>query len=365
MCEVHDIISRISLEFFNFERDVNFTLGPNTTAENEIVVRENGWTLFSFNFKNGTAVFLYIGAEHDLSVAPFAYAAQYEKASRVAAMPFQAFLQLAKDINAHPDLVHLFNIGHCGSTLLHHVFNASGEAWCISEPLFTFDLAMNRHDVSPKLLQDLAEAALHFLALFPGASRSNTIVLKHFSQATTLFDVWHNAAPHARCLYLYRDALGWCNSLFGFVQRIGHAAVKDMGFMWYMVSANRPVSQLSGLIDLENTHLAFEDLAAVAWGFFCQDYHTAIGNGVPLLPFRYNELNYEKEKTVTEIFQQCGLSPTHIAEGLRAFDRDSHEGSVTAHDKPVLKLSASSLERVTRVLSHPRLAVSADVILTL
>ncbi len=364
MCEVHDIISRIPLAFFNFERDVNFTLGPNSTAENEIVVRENGWTLFSFNFKNGTAVFLYIGADQDLSVAPFAYAAQYEKASRVAVMSFQVFLQLAKDINAKPDLVHLFNIGHCGSTLLHHVFNASGEAWCISEPLFTFDLAMNRHDVSPKLLQDLAEAALHFLVLFPGASSSNTIVLKHFSQATTLFDVWHNAAPHAHCLYLYRDALSWCNSLFGFVQRFGDSVLHDMGFMWYMVSANSPAFQLSGLIDLENPQTTFEDLAAVAWGLFCQDYSTAIGNGVPLVPFRYNELIYDREKTITEIFKQCGLIQAHIAEGLHAFDRDSHEGSVTAHDKPVLKLSASSLERVTRLLSHPRLAVSADVILT-
>lgn len=85
---------------------------------------------------------------------------------------------------------------------------------------------------------------------------------------------------------------------------------------------------------------------------------------MPLLPFRHNELHYEKEKTVTEIFLQCGLSQAHIAEGLNAFDHASHDGSVTAHDKPVLKLSASSLERVTRVLSHPRLAVSADVILT-
>ena len=364
MLEVHDIISRIPLAFFNFERDLNFTLGPNSIADNEIVVREKGWTLFGFNFKNGTAVFLYIGADQDLSVAPFAYTAQYEKASRVAVMPFQPFIQLAKDINAHPNLVHLFNIGHCGSTLLHHVFNASGEAWCISEPLFTFDLAMNRHDVSPKLLQDLAKAALHFLTLFPGASRSNTIVLKHFSQATTLFDVWHNAAPHARCLYLYRDALTWCNSLFGFIQRIGPSALQDMGFMWYMVSGNSPVSELTGLIDLENPHTTFEDLAAVAWAFFCQDYHTAIGNGVPLLPFRYNELIYDKEKTITEIFQRCGLNQGRIAEGLHAFDRDSHEGSITAHDKPVLKLSASSLERLTRLLSHPRLAVSADVILT-
>ena len=90
----------------------------------------------------------------------------------------------------------------------------------------------------------------------------------------------------------------------------------------------------------------------------------AIANGVPLWPFRYNELNHEKAKTVTEIFHQCGLSEIHITAALRAFDHDSHEGSVTAHDRPVHKLSAPSLGRVTRLLSHPRLAISADVILT-
>ena len=363
MCEIHSIVSRVPLEFWTFERDANFTLGPKTNAENEIVLREKGWTLYGFNFKNGTAVFLDIGANEDVSTTPFVYAAQYEKATRVATMSFPVFLELAKGIKAEPELVHLFNIGHCGSTLLHHVFNASGEAWCISEPLFTFDLAMNRHDVSPKLLQDLAGAGLRFLSLYPGAEKSRAIVLKHFSQATTLFDVWHKAAPKARCLFLYRDAESWCNSLYGFVQRVGHAATPFRGFVWYMISGNRPLSDLADLVDFDGADTALEDLAAVVWGFCCQEYQLAIANGVPLRPFRYNELNVERAQTVAEIFAQCGLTSSHIQRALAVFDHDSHEGAVTAHDKPVVKFSEASFERIRRLLANPRFAISADVIL--
>ncbi|MBC7676739.1 MAG: hypothetical protein H7173_11925 [Rhodoferax sp.] len=91
-------------------------------------------------------MFLDIGAAQDLSAAPFSYHLQYATARRILCLPFAGFIDLVLQIKLPARLVHLFNIGHCGSTLLHHVFNKAIGVWCLSEPLFMFDAAMRRGD---------------------------------------------------------------------------------------------------------------------------------------------------------------------------------------------------------------------------
>jgi len=366
MATVHSITARLPFYLPYYETDKLLTLGPPESMSDLALLDGKKWALFDFDFKRGQAIFLDAPKATDFSKVPFSYATHYEKASRLAAISFADFLDLAKKIHPGQKFVHLFNIAHCGSTLLHHVFNASGDAWCISEPMFTYALAMYRHGVSGELLQGLAAAGLRFLSLYSGADKASTIVVKHFSQATTQFELWHKAVPAAACLFLYRDALSWCNSIFGFVQRIGLPPTfppEFHGLTWYMMSGNRPTTDFTNIADFDNTDRRFEDFAVVAWALHCQQYQAAVQNGVPMRPFRYNELNNEKEMTVAEIFKHCDLGGEHIPAALKAFDHDSHEGSTTSHDKPVLKLSAESLARIGQILSHPQLAISSDIIL--
>ena len=366
MNEIRAILSRKPFHVWDFDADANFTLGPKALASNDLVLREKGWTLFDLNFKNGMAIFLNVPTEAELAKAPFAYTAQYENATRVATMPLRDFVDLAQHIKPAQHLVHLFNIGHCGSTLLHHVFNASGQAWCISEPLFAFGISDQRFTMPPERLQELMRASLRFLSLFPGAEQSKTMVLKHFSQSTSVIENWYRASPEATCLYMYRDAESWCNSLFGFVQRMGMDPDKlheVHHFGWRMVSASTPESFLDGIIGLDDPKLTFEEVAAVGWALHYRNYTEARQAGVPLKPFRYNELTDNREKMLMEIFDLCGLTQNHLQNASEAFEHDSHEGSVTAHDKPVRRLSEAGFDRVRRVLAHPRLAVSPQILL--
>jgi len=73
-------------------------------------------------------------------------------------VPFETFIKLCDGLAPPQHLFRLFNIGHCGSTLLHQVINEGGEAWSLSEPKYTVDLAINRHAATEALLVALARA---------------------------------------------------------------------------------------------------------------------------------------------------------------------------------------------------------------
>ena len=335
-------------------------------ADPSILLTSQGWTLFELDYKNGCAVFLDIGAEGDLFHSPFAYSAQARQALNYAEVPFEIFIRLARSIKPKRRLVNLFNIGHCGSTLLHNVVDASGEAWGLSEPKFTQDVAFNRNKISGSKQVELLQAGLAFLDCIPCANDRGTLMLKHFSQSTKIYDFWQAAAPEAMNLYMYRDAVTWCNSMFGFAQRMGMPAPMPFAsrqYIWMLQSCAEPISFFEGIVDIENPALTFEDLAACAWALHMQEILAARARDMKFFTFRYSELLRDRAGVLNLIFKHCGFNPARIADGLEAFDHDAHEGEQSAHDRPVVKLGADAKKRIVKILQNPSFAFNPDLIL--
>lgn len=151
MIDVFDIVSLNENGFPYFNWRQIFSVGPARQIAAEKILEE-GWTLFGFDFENRVAIFLNIGADADLSRPPFCYDKQVKLAKRITVVSFEQFISLAKELNLNPRLVQLYSIGHCGSTLLHNVFNRVPNAICISEPKVFFDLAFFRHDLDRNLI---------------------------------------------------------------------------------------------------------------------------------------------------------------------------------------------------------------------
>jgi hypothetical protein len=163
---------------------------------------------------------------------------------------------------------------------------------------------------------------------------------------------------------MYRDAASWCNSRFGFAQRRGFTTKLTPEIRharWQGMSAGMPETVLDGIVDMASPDLRFDDLAAVCWALFMQDYRAAVDRGLRLVPLSYGELREAREPALRRIFAACGLPEAALAPALRAFDKDSHEGETTAHDKPVEKLPPDSPTRVAAILAHPRLALAGDM----
>jgi Sulfotransferase domain len=366
MCDVFDILDRGSMMITNFDSHNSFTLASVRQEPADIVLREAGWTLFSLDFKRSQAVFLDIGADCDVSKAPFSYILQFETARRQALVPFDAFLILAEKIDDPKNLVHLFNMGHCGSTLLHHVFNRVPGVWCNSEPICFVNLAFERDSVDQMTLKKLARAALRFMTLFPCAAAAETIIIKHFSQSTMQIKTLHEAVPHAKSMFLYRDGKSWTNSFYHFVQKVGGTMIvttDKRDFVWRIMSGNSPRREIESIVDLDADVVTFDRVAAVGWAHHIKQYLDAAREGVPMISVRYNELTKDRKKTIGRIFAYLRIPLDAVSATLDAFDEDSQHGTKLARDKSDLNFNDENYARVAEVFAHPRIAIDPNLIL--
>jgi hypothetical protein len=339
-------------------------LAPDGFVDSLALLEGHGWTLHGFDYDRGGASFLEIEQRADLFRTPFCYKTQFRLAKRHALVPFADFVKLAGGIVPSSRFVHFFNIGHCGSTLVHHVINASGAAWDLSEPRFCFDLAWHRDRLPHAEQVKLARAGLAFLSRFPLAQERETIFVKHFSQDTKSYSVWRDASPESQSIYMYRDAVSWCNSVFGFAQRMGMTVPmsREMRFFgWKIQSAGESERFLDGLLDLESEDVQFEQIATCAWSLHQQEFLAARKAGMKLHAFRYNELMEDRIGVLKRLFSYCGLNPDNTESGLSAFDQDAHEGEESSHNKPVLKLDDAARMRILALLKHPRLNFDSNL----
>ena len=365
MAVAYDILDRRPFDMLSFDAVEAFDICVPVWVPESCVLGDVGWTLFSFDFKRAEAVFLDIGADCDLSAAPFSYDMQYDRARRLLRMPFADFIPLAAQTKPPARLVHLFNIGHCGSTLLHHVFNRAGGVWCISEPLFTFDAAMRRADGGGVALGDLVRAGLCFLRLFPGAMGADLIVVKHFSQTTTQIPVCLAAYPASRALFMYREGVAWCNSIYHFAQRMGGALQvppDERDSKWWIVSGAKPISLLEGIVDMAADQVGFDELAAVGWVLHLRD-DVMQGAGAGIAKLRYEELIAHPAVMIGKVFDLCGIDRVHIPAALTAFAVESHAGTATSRAVPALDLDADCIRAIHRVFGHAKMRFPADTIL--
>lgn len=366
MAEFFNITGRGAIKVAGFDVRKNFALDVGTACDPSIVIRSSGWSQFCFNVERSEAAFVRLADGIDLARFPFCYLAQFEKAEALVVMSFGELLELATQIPDPKNLVHFFNTGHCGSTLLHHVFNRVRGTWCISEPMYFNQLAMERHVLGADAAAKLAQAGLRFLSLFVGAATAQTLVVKHFSQSTTQMKLLFEAIPESRCLFLYRDAKGWTNSVYHFVQKVGGTMVlapDRRAFTWWIMSGNSPQSELDGLIDLAADVVTFDEMAAVAWALHMRQYREALVDGLPMMTVRYNELVADREATVQRVLDHCGIACDDVSATLDAFEADAQEGTRTARSIAVESFSSENHARVRAILSNPRVALDADVIL--
>ena len=366
MLNVRRVLGHKQHDFTKMTAEEGFELGPPHSSDESILLDEPGWTLFEFDFKANSAIFIDVGPDGDVINVPFAYSTQMRVAKRLAAIDIDAFLKLSAHIRTPHRFLHVHNIGHCGSTLFHHVLNASGNVWSISEPKFTRDIAMNRKSLSRERQVALAKAGLQFLALYPHTSERSCIAVKHFSQGTKIFDIWQDASSDARTVFMYRDAMSWCNSNFGFWQRWGLPApmpFSERHFVWDTESGYEGEAYLQGLVDFNREGLTFAELAACSWVLHVQEFLHARQNGLNAMALRYNELLSDRTSTLERVFNFCGITKQDMEKVMHAFEADAHEGELTAHSKTVQKITSDDASSILRTLANPSVLLSPDVIL--
>jgi len=366
MISVCNVLGQKHYDFVTMVAADGLDLASATETQPDILLSELGWTLYELDYAKTQAVFLDVGAEGDIIRVPFAYGAQMRLAKRAAFVPFADFLSLGAKITPSQRIIQLYNIGHCGSTLLHQVLNASDVVWDISEPKFVRDIAMNRAALPTEQQTALAKTGIAFLSLLPMANQRKAMAIKHFSQATKIYDILNAAWPSAANIYMYRDAISWCNSDYGFWQRWGMPAPMPFDWrqlVWSAKSGNEGQEFLDGLIDFDRESVSFTDLAACGWGLHSREFLAAREQGIYFFALRYDQLLADREGVLKKLLSYCGLKVVDMAKLLAVFDHDAHEGEKTSHDKPVHKLPAGAAGRIREILAKKQLALDPDQLL--
>ena len=343
MAILREIDGRRHWRFGTEPAEQALTLGPPRDIPSQTLLQEPGWTLFQLDLPAGEAVFFDIG-DAEIFQAAFGYHAQFAAARRVARLPLAEFIALSEQIAFPPHLVLLFNPGHCGSTLVHHILNASGACWSLSETHFCFELGLEAADMAEDDYVALTRACLRCLSLLPHLSQRPALVLKLTSQITRFMRLWHRAAPQAICLNLHREALGYANSLFHFVQRIGIPAALPMegrDFTWKMNSAATSTAWLDGLIDLARPDLHHCEISAAGWALNLEWLRQARAEGLAFQTFHYEDLLAQREATLNTLFQAAGLPTFDMQAALTAFDRAAHDGASFYETDQAISLTAT------------------------
>jgi hypothetical protein len=356
---IYDIEARVDMRgWANLD---DFVLGAGQSVEPDIVLTRQNWSLYSLDEKRQLAVFVDLPDGTDLAQSAFAYTTQHQLAQRVLTMPLSELERVADALPPVERIVLVFSIGRCGSTLMSHALNTVPGVWCLSEPDALSTLVMQhfhsteRTRFAPDRIIRLIRACIRLQFRPPMGEAKQVFAIKFRSQALFLADLYHRALPDAAYLFLYRDALGWANSVYGMMRQYGIAdslTGEDRDLPWRIGTGAADQTRLRQLVDLDAAEIPAELTLAPSWAHSMAEYTRHLRAGVPFMALRYNEFNKDREASVARMLRHCRLPVEAVAMAASAFEADSQAGTLLARDVTTDRLSAERLARLRDILAR-------------
>ena len=365
---VHDVLARNDQTgFANLD---DFALGPGLPTDPRRVVTEATWSLYGLDLARDVAVFVDLPEGTDLARSPFVYATQHELAQRVLTLSLTEMEEVADLMPPLGPVIFVFSIGRCGSTLLSHALNAIPGVWGLSEPdaystliLQHFD-SPTRQSFAPDQVVRLIRASTR-LQYRPPADREGAVfAVKFRSQTLVQADLYHAAFPEAACVFLYRDALGWANSMYGMLRQFDVSdpmTGDDRAMPWTSLTAASERWRLNLMVDIDAPEVATEVPLAPIWAQNMAEYTRQLQAGVPFLALRYNEFNRDREASMVQLLQHCHLPVGAAADALATFESDSQTGTKLARELNMYRLSQTRLDRLRALLARDPIFGNPDL----
>ena len=339
----------------------DFTTSEGNEIDVEFVINDPSVSLCCLDDENHRAIFAELPPGIDPAQSPFFYQTQFENALRLFAVQYDDFFEAAKDVeSACERFVFIHNIGRCGSTLLHNIFNKVDETVSLSEPdvlgqiryLRTMD---GRQDVHCRALMQACVPLLFNKSIYPKAEVG---IIKLRNQNIDDIDLFWHAFPDAKHLFLYRSAEGWVSSIYRRRLRVKAPLEIDSAQALATLEAyhNRPIDLMAyGLGALPERISLVEELT-IWWLMMMDRYLRFYSRGIRMPALRYEELNAKRTETLETLFHHMNLPLSAIADALEAFREDSQAGTRLARAAPSqsksISFSESQLEAMDSILQN-------------
>ncbi|WP_420643492.1 sulfotransferase family protein [Candidatus Leptofilum sp.] len=312
----------------------DFDVTPGDTVSLKTITRNPNISLYALNHFAQEAIFVETPSDVDLSERPFLYQAQYDEAIRLYSMSYKSLFKLAEMVRQpNKQLILIHSVGRCGSTLLNAVFNNLPDVLSLSEPEAFTEIVKRRKpdgrndDKMARLLDAIIQVQCH--PTDQVAPKMYAIKFRSFS--TVMIDLLHRVAPQSKHIFLYRNAEDRARSIARAFRTVeaGNEVLDPANLR----VRTQFVPLLSQYADRATSgELSKVEFSMLAWLSGMQKYLEMDAAGVPMCAVRYEDMIAEPQHIVKTLFEYCGLptTPERLALGVKAFERDSQQGSSLA-----------------------------------
>ena len=364
---IYDIVAHHAQK--GWANRADFELGPSQSVSSQMVVSQPGWSLYGLDRAADSALFVELDPAIDLAKSPFAYSDQHRLARRLLTVPLVTLTELAEMVPAPEQVIFIFSIGRCGSTLIANALNAVPNVWSLSEPDAFSTLIMqqffsaHRLDFPREQVVELIRACARLLYRPPVGAGHDTLAVKLKSQSLFQADLFHQALPNAKFVFLYREGVSWCHSVYRMMRKYDYPAVltgDDRALAWTCFTAASDIALLRPYVDVEAEGVPTELALAPAWVCNMAEYNRQLQSGVPFLALNYTEINTAHAPSLHRLLAHCGLPQEYVQQALSAFDHDSQAGTKIARDVKADRLDTTQLARLGEIIaSHGSLGDAA------
>ena len=329
MIEILEIQQKCKPDHVSIVHPDDFAVLPGGHAEPEYLVRNPHVSPYCLDDTGQRVIFVETPADVDIASYPFFYDAQYQHAQRLFAVPYATMIALAEALPpAGTPLVLIYTPGRSGSTLLSKAFQETGSITSLSEPdIYTQVVALRALDSTrdPELTALLT--SITKLLFKPSYVGDTTLwVLKFRSFCIELADMLSARLLDVKNIFLYRDLRGWTQSM---MRLIGTLDVTGD-----MTTALEPLVRLLGPIVKERgaENITPIEVATLMWLSTMHRYLELTRQGFAMHTLRFEELTADPRRTLEAVFQYVGIDAGLVNAAVRAFDRDSQEGSMLSRE---------------------------------
>jgi len=316
----------------------DFTVTSGEAVSADIVIRNPNISLYCLDDAAKQAIFVEVPLDVDLAKEVFVYQTQYEQAQRLIAMPYDTFRQVARQLPEVQHLIMIYMTGRCGSTLLSHLFNEVDTVLSLSEPDVATDFVRLRSvdGLQDAELRNLLDCTVRFLFKPTPYKIPSTYALKLRNEGTQLMDLFQETFPQAKNIFLYRDAIGYVTSFYRILKLAQVPDSMPVGAYVGMFRqfANADLTRLTVYLDEGTSEMSIPQFLTLWWLAVMEWYLARHERGIPALAVRYEDLNTHRERTITEVFQYCGLPTSKVQETLGVFEQDAQAGAGLARENP-------------------------------
>jgi len=337
----------------------DFTVSDGEAISPEVVLTDPNISLYCLDDANQRAIFVEMSPGTDLSQAAFVYQTQYEAAQRLIAVPYAEFITLAQQLPPVDNLIMIYMTGRSGSTLLSKIFNEVQNVVSLAEPDVPVQFIHLRTPDGQRdaELIELLQCTVRFCFKPTDRKEASIYALKLRSEAVQMMDLMQAAFPQVKNLFLYRDVIGWVAS---FVRLFRHDGVFEPTpvnewLAFIKVLFTQDLTYITAYLPPGTTHISLVQSMTLWFLAITEWYTTSAAKSIPILPFRYADLDTQPVKTLNAIFQYVGLPVSEVQRTLNVFETDSQAGTHMARDNPKVgnqeKLSDVDIAEINHILS--------------